>query len=178
MDNLIRPETHKERYQSRIAKAKVFSVEIACINLQTDENVGYLIRAASCFGAQSLHVVGRIPEYGALRRSSTGHNNFVNIIGHKQPSDLIQYCRENNRYLISAELTERSENLYEVDFPADRVVMFVVGHETLGVPEEILFRSDKIIYIPMVSTGYCLNTSQTGNILLSEFLRRYYEKSR
>ena len=59
-------------------------------------------------------------------------------------------------------------------FDFSRHVCLVLGHEEHGVPIEILNNSDKI-YIPMPGVGFCLNTSQAGNIILYETIKRYEE---
>ena len=48
----------------------------------------------------------------------------------------------------------------------------MVGNEQSGIPTEILKNSDKV-YIPMPGVGFCLNTSQTANIMLYEAVRQY-----
>ena len=47
----------------------------------------------------------------------------------------------------------------------------IFGHETTGIPVEILLNS-KHIHIPMPGVGFCLNVSQAGTAAMSEFYRK------
>jgi tRNA G18 (ribose-2'-O)-methylase SpoU len=56
------------------------------------------------------------------------------------------------------------------DFEAKTCI--VLGNENWGVPEEIIHNSD-VVMIPMPGIGACLNTAQTGNIILYEYNRQF-----
>ncbi len=163
----MRNETRKQRYLAKQKTARYMDVEVATINIMSDENIAYVARSVACFGAKRLHVIGKQPNYATLKAHSGGHAEFINFMYHRQPTDLIQHARENNLYMVSAELDDRAEDFYKFIPPKNQTVLYIVGHESLGVPEEILHRSDKIIYIPMPGIGFCLNTSQAANIILA-----------
>lgn len=169
-----RNQTRQERYASRLSAIKTIPVSIATIDFVHDNNVGFLARAIACFGGEQLHVVGHIPPHADMRRLSGGMGKFVPTTQHKNPSSLLDFVRRNDLFLISAELDRRAVNLSDLVLPDDgRHIMVVVGNETTGVPEEILHCSDAIVQIPMLGIGWCLNTSQTGNIMLYELAKRY-----
>lgn len=167
-----RKETRKERYIANIGKAKSMPVSVATCHFEVESNVGFLARACACFGVSDLHIMGKIPSYDSLRRSSGGMSNFINIHKHRNPVELIEYCINNEYLLMSAELTEESVSLHDLVIPMDTKIMLVLGSERLGVPAEILHRSDIIVQVPMCGIGACLNTSQTGNIILYELAKR------
>ena len=84
---------------------------------------------------------------------------------------------ENDIKLISAELTDGSINLENYRFNFNKPVCVILGNEQTGVPVEILRNSD-IVHIEMPGVGYCLNTSQAGNIMLYEAVKQYkHQKS-
>ena len=66
--------------------------------------------------------------------------------------------------------------LSSYDFDFNSCVCVVVGNERTGVPEEILQNSNSI-YIQMPGIGYCLNTSQTANIILYEAVKQLSSSS-
>ncbi len=173
MTNLIRQETRNERYEAKKGQISLMNVSIATINIETDENIGFLARAVGCFGAHSLHIVGKLPEYNDLRRYSGGVSNHIQIKKHSNPVDFLKFCRNSGYFVVSAELTDGAVDLQTSEIPMDLPIMLVVGHETSGVPAEILHRSDLIVKIPMPGIGYCLNVAQTGNILLYELRSRF-----
>jgi len=69
-------------------------------------------------------------------------------------------------------LHDRAVQLEDYNFDFSSKTCIVLGNEKSGVPEEIAYNSD-VVMIPMNGVGACLNTAQTGNIILYEYTRRY-----
>lgn len=74
--------------------------------------------------------------------------------------------------IVSAELGEYATNLEDYKFDFTKPLCIVLGHEETGVPADILYNSDRV-FIEMTGVGYCLNTSQAGNIMLYEAIKQY-----
>ena len=159
-----RDKTRRQRYDEKKKTAKTFPISIATVNFKHDGNIGYLIRSAACFGACSVHIIGSMPKRKVLNPLSGSLVDYIDINEHNSPSSFVKYASDNNIKLISAELCDGAESIETYDFDFSHPICIVVGHEELGIPVEILNNSDKI-YIPMPGVGYCLNTSQTANIL-------------
>lgn len=173
----MRTETRRGRYDDKIASGAVrnFPISLCAINFQCDENLAYLIRTAACFGSENLHVIGSVPSYEELRRKSGTLNHYVNMHQYSTPSQFLDYARQTRMGVLSAELDDEAKNIHSYDF-IDAInryghICIVVGNETTGVPAEILVNSEKI-YIPMPGAGFCLNTSQTANIMMYEAIRQ------
>lgn len=163
----IRTETRRQRYiKKMMSTAKEYPISVATVNFNSDENVGYLSRAAGCFGSRVVHVIGKVPNYKTLKRCSGTNGLFIDYIQHPDPVSFIQYCRENDIFILSAELHPSAISLNEFKFPKNRNIVCVIGNENTGVPAEILHRSDAIVEIPCPGFGYCLNAAMTGNIML------------
>ena len=169
---LIREKTRRERYDLKKADVKSLPVSIACINFMHDGNLAYLIRAAACFGATDIHVIGAVQTRSELNSLSGSLYDYVKIIQHNTPNSFLVYSKSIGAKIISAELTDSSRPITSYDFDFSVHTIMVVGNEETGVPVEILSHSDNI-YIPMPGVGYCLNTSQAANILLYEAVRQY-----
>ncbi len=165
-------KTRAERHLEKKAGAKILPVSVATINFIHDGNLGFIIRSMACFGASDLHVVGAIPAYRLLTSLSGGLNKYVNITQHKTPSDLVRHVAKNEMCMVSVELDDRSVPLHAMKYASNQPLMLVLGHETTGVPEEILHSSDLIVRIDMPGIGFCLNTSQAGNIVLYELAKQ------
>ena len=135
-------------------------------------NLGYLIRAAACFGAGTIHVIGHVPSRGVLDPLSGSLYDYVKIKKYSNPSSFVDYARKEGIKLIAAELIDAAIPISSYDFAFDSRICLVVGQEECGVPVEILKNSDKV-YIPLPGGGYCLNTSQAANIMLYEATRQY-----
>jgi tRNA G18 (ribose-2'-O)-methylase SpoU len=174
---ILRSERRRDRYDRRLATAQKLPISVATINFGCDENLGYIIRAAACFGCTEVHVVGKIPERNFLKSASGSLVDYVDLIQHSNPHDLIEYMRNEQTQLVSAELHEKSVLLDDYQFNFDSRTCIVLGNENWGVPEEIIHNSD-VVMIPMPGVGSCLNTAQTGNIILYEYTRRYATQMR
>ncbi len=163
----FRSRTRRERYDIKSKKIKNFPVELCTVNFMHDENLGYLIRAAACFGVQKIHVIGSHPSRSILNPLSGCLYDYVQIQKYSTPPEFLDMSNSRKLELVAAEISEDSRSLFSYSFPRDRNMCLVVGQEQHGVPVEILINSDKV-EIPMLGVGFCLNTSQAANILLYE----------
>ena len=169
---VTRSKTRRERYDDKKRNTNTYPISLCCVNFQHDGNLGFLIRSAACFGAKFLHVIGTVPPRNSLNSLSGSLYDYVKIIQHSTPTAFLSYIDSNKIKLISAEICEGSIPIDTYNFNYNSDVCLVVGNESSGVPIEILLNSDKI-YIPMPGVGFCLNTSQTANILLYEAVKQY-----
>jgi len=168
----FREASRKDRYNNRLHTARKLPITIATINFGCDENLGYIIRAAACFGCDEIHVIGRIPDRSFLNSASGSLFDYVGLVQHSNPHDLIAYTRDRGIKLIAAELCDKSISLDDYEFDFSQKSCIVLGNENWGVPEEIIHNSD-VVMIPMPGIGACLNTAQTGNIILYEYNRQF-----
>ena len=169
-----REETRRQRYDSKLKTAKKYPISLCAINFRVDDNLGYLIRSAACFGAERLYVVGHVPERSCIKASSGSLIDYVEIIPFATPRDFVDHTKSEGIQIISAELVDGARSLASYTFSFDRPVSLVVGNEESGVPSEIIQNSD-VLYVEMPGVGYCLNTAQTANILLYEAVKQFME---
>ena len=167
MANYKRDKTRRERYDQKSPTAIKLPLEICTINFMHDGNLGFLIRAAACFGVSKIHVIGSVPPRKILNPLSGSLYDFVEIKQYRSPFEFLDFCKNNKIKLISAEISQGAKSISSYDFDFSSRMVLVVGQEESGIPIEILRNSDKV-YIPMPGVGFCLNTSQTANIFLYE----------
>ena len=172
MKKSSRKKTRRERYDEKKRFAKTYPIDIACVNFMHSGNLGYLIRAAACFGAETVHVIGHVPPRAVLDPLSGSLYDYVKIKKYPNPSNFVDHARKEGIKLVSAELIDAAVPISSYDFAFDSHICLVVGQEECGVPVEILKNSDQV-YIPLPGVGYCLNTSQAANIMLYEATRQY-----
>jgi tRNA G18 (ribose-2'-O)-methylase SpoU len=144
----------------------------ALVNFMFDENAAFVARTAACFGFSNIYIIGSMPQYSIMRSKSGGSQSLINFAQFNSPSAFLDFARKNNLNLISAELCDGAHNIYDYKFSFQKNNVIVLGHETLGVPVEILAHSDSI-YIPMIGRGFCLNTSQAGTAMATEISRQF-----
>lgn len=171
----MRNETRAERYSKKMDKAVRMPISLVAINFMFDDNLAFLIRAAACYGAANIYVIGSIPPRSVLQPKSGSLVDFYDIETFKTPHDFLQFAAEKRMNVISAELMEGALNLHEYSFDFCTDTAIVLGNEMTGVPVEILMNSQPI-YIPMPGFGFCLNTSQTGTAFLHEASRQFLIK--
>ena len=167
-----REETRKERYDRKIKTAKKYPISLCAINFRVDDNLGYLVRSAACFGAERLYVVGHVPERSRIKASSGSLIDYVEIISFSTPREFMEHVLQQKMQVVAAELVEGAKSLSSYNFDFNVPLVVVVGNEQTGVPAEIIQNSD-VVCIEMPGVGYCLNTSQTANVLLYEAVRQY-----
>ena len=170
-----REKTRRQRYDKKLKNSKTYPFSLCAINFRVDDNLGYLVRSAACFGAERLYVVGHVPERSRIKAASGSLTDYVEIIQFSRPSEFLTHIQVEGIQIISAELVEGARPLPSYSFGFSRPICLVVGNEESGVPPEIL-RNSEVVYIPMPGIGYCLNTSQTANIMLYEVVKQYEER--
>ena len=167
-----RHETRKTRYDKKLETAKKYPISLCAINFRVDDNLGYLIRSAACFGAERLYVVGHIPERSSLKAPSGSLVDYVEIVQFSTPSEFISHAHAENIQIVAGELVAGATPLSDYAFSFNRPLSLVVGNEESGVPPEIIINS-QVVYISMPGVGYCLNTAQAANIMLYEAVQQY-----
>ena len=172
---MSRSLTRRQRYAEKFVSYKKLPVSIAAINFQFSDNLAFLIRTVACFGASNLFVIGHVPDRSELNSKSGTLYDFVNIISFRNTSEFLGHCRLNGLNIVSMELTDNSISAYDYSFDYSKESVIVLGNEYVGVPADILHNSD-VIHIPMNGVGYCLNTSQCGTAILSEYSRKYINR--
>jgi len=168
----MRTKTRRERYDKKAKTAKVYPISLCAINFRVDDNFGYLVRAAACFGAERLYVIGHVPERSSIKASSGSLIDYVEVVQFSTPSEFLVYMQAEGIQVVAAELVETAKPLTSYTFDFNRRLCLVVGNEEVGIPPEILQSAD-VVCIPMPGVGYCLNTAQTANIILYEAVRQY-----
>jgi tRNA G18 (ribose-2'-O)-methylase SpoU len=167
----FRDLTRKQRYNRKIKNAKFLPGELCTVNFSSDQNLGFLIRAAACFGIRKINVIGSIPDRKELNIYSGTLYDYVKLESFSNPTEFLEYAGKKGGHIISAEISETAKSISGFDFFDIGYFHLVVGNEQCGVPSEILYRSTQV-FIPMPGVGFCLNTSQAANIFLYEISKQ------
>ena len=171
----MREETRRQRYDSKLKTAKKYPISLCAINFRVDDNLGYLIRSAACFGAERLYVVGHVPERSRIKAASGSLIDYVEIVSFATPRDFVDYAQSEEIQIVAAELVEEARPLASYAFSYASHLCLVVGNEESGIPTEII-QNSQVLYIEMPGVGYCLNTAQAANILLYEATKQYNQR--
>jgi RNA methyltransferase, TrmH family len=134
-------------------------VALALWHVADPGNVGTLIRTADAFGAALALSEGCADPTGPKAlRASAGAIFRVPLGRFEEPVG--------RRVALVA---HRDNTLHELE-PAERVV-FVLGAEREGLPDEVVAACDAVVSIPIAETAESLNVAVAGAIALYEWSR-------
>jgi tRNA (guanosine-2'-O-)-methyltransferase len=126
-------------------------------------NLGTLLRTCDAVGACLA-----VPPFGwvdeALARGNTLRRpGCVHRIGN--PNGWLATERAAGSQIVGVELADEAVRL--ADLPAARRrTVIVLGHESTGIPPDVLDLLDVAVEIPMVGTGQSLNVAVAGSLVL------------
>ena len=95
----------------------------------------------------------------------------VQIEIHRTLPPVLKRLREEGYQLVGLEQTTDSQSLLEFRF--QRKTVLVVGHERVGVEEEVLRLLDHTVEIPVYGRPYAHNAATAAAIALYEYCRQY-----
>ncbi len=140
------------------------SIHIGLVNPKSASNVAVILRAAGCFGVQSILYTGK--RYTHAKQFHEDTKNFRQTIPNEAVESLITAC-PNNAKKVVIELTEGAKSLTTFKHPDD--AFYIFGPEDGTVPQSIIDVADHVVYIP---TNSSLNLAVTANIVLYDRLAK------
>ncbi len=148
---------------------------VACVvaawGLRDPGNLGAIIRTAHAAGAAAVVTVGDSVDAfaGKVTRSSMGSVFHVSIRHAENLDRLCEWAQEQHLAVVAMTVHEGSAH-YEVVYPER--TLFVVGHETQGLPTELVEAAWRRVTIPMPGGAESLNAAVSASIVLYEFVRQ------
>lgn len=138
-------------------------------NIRSLWNVGSFFRTADAFKVEKLYLTGytATPPRREIAKTALGADEWIPWEYQEDPLMLIEKLREEKWRIVSLELSEKSVRL--TDYQAREKTCLIVGHEVLGVSQELLAASDDIVHIPMHGQKESLNVSVALGIALEHF---------
>lgn len=120
-----------------------------------DENIGGVLRAAYCFGASYIWIVGK--KYRGCKTDTVGGIRHIPIFRCLTFDEVvIPY----NTIPIAVEITDSSTNLEEAYHP-DRA-LYIFGPEVGSLSQKVL---DRCIQVCRIRTKSCLNLAAAVNVV-------------
>lgn len=166
--------TLKDFLQSAFEKET--SLVVMLDSIFDPQNLGAIIRAAECFGAD-LVVFSR--NRGAditpvATKTSVGATELVPILKVSNLTETLKAFQKEGYTAIAAEAKEHSEDLHRYDVP--NKVVLVLGSEGKGIQPLLSKTCDAHLIIPMYGSIDSLNVSQAAAVFLSHFRARLLDK--
>ena len=143
---------------NRSKQAAEPKVAIGLVNPKSPSNVGAVMRAAGCYGAEAVFFTGR--RYGLAARFHTDTKDASRTIPLTGVDCLVESAPENTG-IVCVELVEGAVPLPEFRHPAR--ALYIFGPEDGTISQDVIDRADAVVYVPTVG---CMNLAATVNVLL------------
>ena len=151
-------------------------VIVALDGIQDPGNLGTILRTIDSVGLNQVIVSNKTADaYNPkVVRSTMGAIFRVNIIECENLLDTLKVAKKHHFKTIATSL-ENSTSIYEADLNKK---IIVIGNEANGVSKEILDYADEKIKIPMIGKTESLNASVATGIVLYEYVRGKFHKTK
>ena len=137
---------------------------IGLINPKSPTNVGSVLRAAGCLGAQQILYSGqRYDRAKAFHTDTKDNHQNISLVA---VEDLFQHIPK-GATVVGIELVEGAQALPDFQHPDN--AFYIFGPEDGSLSQEQVNQCDAVVYIP---TKGCLNLAATVNIVLYDRLSK------
>ncbi len=143
---------------------------IAAWKMSNPANIGSLMRLADNLGCDEIFILSDPLSVRPASVKYTAGQSFKTVRLNVLPvEDFFAQLPADYR-LVAIETSEKSTNLYTTQLP-DKVI-FLLGSERYGLPEEILTICQQVVHIPMPGACKSMNVSHALAVVLFEWLRQ------
>ena len=144
-------------------------------NIRSAHNVGSIFRTGDAAGVSKLYLTGYSPgpidQYNRpqkdIAKTALGAELSVPWEQCADPLELISKLKNEGYRIVGVELDPRAIDYREYK-PRGNVV-FILGNEVTGIPEEILYECDDVVQIPMRGMKESLNVSVAAGVVLFQY---------
>ncbi|WP_426416455.1 RNA methyltransferase [Aestuariirhabdus sp. LZHN29] len=140
------------------------SVSIGLINPKSPTNVGAVMRAAGCYGADSVHYSGQ--RYERAAKFHTDTKNRAREIPLIAVNSLLDEVPE-GASIVCIEIVEGAIPLPTYEHPPQ--AFYIFGPEDGTIPQELVDRANAVVYVPTVG---CMNLAASVNVVLYDRLAK------
>ena len=162
-------------HENSLFSEKRFPIVIICDGIKSPANAGSLLRLADAFNIEEVIFCG--PEIdlssNRLKRTARATINSVKIL---QKNDILETCHDysNKGYsLFALEITKESLPVQSLDYNRFSKIALILGNENVGISEEVLEVSHRLIHINMYGKNSSMNVSQAAGIALFEITKSF-----
>jgi tRNA G18 (ribose-2'-O)-methylase SpoU len=143
---------------------------VAAWQIINPENIGNIIRLADNVGAEDVFILGTDFHLRMSSVKKTAGLSFNHVrLTFISPKDFFDRISPDIQ-LVAIETSEDSTNLFTTKLPEN--VIFLLGNERNGLPDEILRKCSFKIHIPMTGKCKSMNVSHALSVALFEWQRQ------
>ncbi len=143
--------------------------------ISNTDNIGAIARSAAALGVKSYLVPKQGPHPYSRRavRVSMGHIGKLHYHCYVDIEETITSLKAQGYHIFAAEVTSDSTPLSQVKVPQKWVLL--MGHEQLGISDEILSLCDEVVTIEMEEGIKSFNVAVAASIMMYQFQVRSEE---
>ena len=135
-------------------------------NIRSLHNVGAFFRTCDGLSVDQIFLCGTTgkPPRKEITKTALGAEEVIPWKYFEYTADAVMYAKKEGCTILALEVTKESKNIREYRVPQDWAL--VVGHEIMGVGDDILKMCDEVISIPMHGVKQSFNVSVATGIAL------------
>ncbi len=144
----------------------VQNIVIIAHNIRSLWNVGSVFRSADCFGVEKIYLTGytATPPRREISKTALGAEEWIAWEQVEDPTTVIEKLRKQGYRIVALEKNKQSVDI--ASYKPEAKTCLIIGHEVLGVSEELIKLSDDVVHIPMHGQKESLNVSVASGIAL------------
>lgn len=161
------PDFIHQRHKPPLELPGARELILACPQLRTNVNLARIIRAAGCCGVRRMIVCGRPKIDRQIARDALDQ---VVLEHHRSLAPVLRGLKAEGYTLVGLEQASNSQCLYDFSFPVRTVL--VIGHERLGITEDVLALLHHVVEIPVYGLPLAYNVAAATSMALYEYCRQ------
>lgn len=126
-------------------------------------NLGTLLRTCDAVGACMAVPATQHYRHALDKGDTLPFRPHMHWVKESKPAWVRRQQRDGKR-VVAVELSDGATPLALLE-PARQPTLLLLGHESIGVPDEVLAIADEIVQIPMVGVGVSLNVAVAGSLV-------------
>ncbi len=158
---------------SELKKIPRRPVRVLVENVRSLYNVGSIFRTSDAAGVEKIYLCGITgkPPRAEITRAALGADKSVPWEYHRQAINIVRQLKDEGLKIVVLEHTDQKQNYFRTkyEFP----LCLVVGHEIVGVSDEIVALADQAVEIPMFGVKQSLNVSVAYGIAIYEIVKKW-----
>lgn len=157
--------------ESFLLNEKDRSLLVFCDAIQDPQNLGAILRAASCFGADGVIFSKNrcAPITASVSKASVGASETLPLYRVSNGAEALKKCQQEGYEIVGLD-GNSSCDIHQFSFPARCVI--VMGSEHQGIQPIIQKKLDHVVAIPQEGPIESLNVSQAASVALSQYYLR------
>lgn len=140
---------------------------LACPPLRSNVNLSRIVRVAGCCGVRQMIVCGKPKIDAKIARDALRQ---IDISMHRSLGPVLKKLKQQGNRLVGLEQTTNSRSLYEYRFEPNSIL--VIGHERLGIADDVLALIDDVVEIPVFGLPHSYNVATATSMALYEYCRQ------